>query len=424
VRSRLHRRIFAWFGASIFVTGLVTLGAMSALGALHSTRAWPDGTRAFLADRFARVWDDPAEAQALAAELRRDFGVAVATVGPSGAPIVVEGPRCARPILRLPVARGGAELGVVELCHDRRPPAPIAHLAAVLGVAGLVLWGASGAIARRLARPLAELARVAGEIGAGRTSARVRFACRDHRVDDEVSVLAAAMNDMAERIERQLGDQRELLAAVSHEIRTPLARIRLLVELARDGAPVDKTLDDLDREVVEIDALVGELLASSRLDFTALAASPLDAAEVARRALERAGLDPGLLRAPAGPVPVSADPTLLARALANLLDNAAKYGGGAEVLRVERRDDAVAFEVDDRGAGLGEGEEERVFQPFYRRTSPTSGEDRGSLGLGLALVRRIAEAHGGRAYALNREGGGARVGFEIADAPGPASGTA
>jgi signal transduction histidine kinase len=418
VRSRLHRRIFVWFGASIFVTGLTVLFATSALGPPGFARAWSDGARAFVADRFERAWDRPAEREALALELARDFDVSVTVVDAGGAPLVAAGRRCDHPPFSTPIVRDGRALGAVELCPVRHPRGSLERLALVLGLAGLVLWGASGVIARRLSRPLAELVRVAGEIGAGRTSSRVRFGCHDRHVAGEVAVLAAAMNDMAERIERQLADQRELLAGVSHEIRTPLARIRLLVELARDGASGPKTLDDLDREVVEIDALVGELLASSRLDFSALSPAELDAVEVARRALERAGVGAEALRAPSERVPLRADPTLLARALSNLLGNAKKHGGGVETLRVEARPGAVAFEVEDGGAGLGPGEEERVFQPFYRRAraadAPAAAEDRGSRGLGLALVKRIAEAHGGRAYAENRAEGGARVGFQIA----------
>ena len=102
-----------------------------------------------------------------------------------------------------------------------------------------------------------------------------------------------------------------------------------------------------------------------------------------------------------------ADATLLGRALANLIDNAKKHGGGVEALRVRRADGKVSIEVEDGGEGFAEGDEGRVFEPFFRRS------ENGSLGLGLALVKRIAEAHGGRAYAANREGGGAKVGMEL-----------
>lgn len=278
----------------------------------------------------------------------------------------------------------------------------------------VILWAASGFIARRLARPFGDIAHVAREIGGGNLAARMNLSCDSA---DEVGVLAEAINDMASRIERQLADQRVLLAAVSHELRTPLGHLRVLLELIRENGADAKALADMEREIVEIDTLVGELLASSRLDFSALSLRPLDAGELGRAALERAGLDPGLLELPAGAdVGLSADATLVGRALANLLENARRHGGGAVALRISVAPDAITFEVDDAGSGIAADAAEKVFEPFYR------GDDRGNLGLGLALVKRIAEAHGGRAHAGPRPGGGARVGFVLPRAtPGPSA---
>jgi signal transduction histidine kinase len=189
--------------------------------------------------------------------------------------------------------------------------------------------------------------------------------------------------------------------------------VRLLAELLRDGASKPELLDQIDREVQEMDALVGELLAGARLDFSALTLSPVKPVDLVRQALERAGLaGAGLLADDAEAPTVLADPTLVGRAIANLLDNAARHGRGARQVRVVTRDHAVAFEVDDAGPGFPPGEEQRVFRPFY--APPGRPRDARSLGLGLALVERIAEAHGGRAWAENLPGGGARVGFEIA----------
>jgi len=216
---------------------------------------------------------------------------------------------------------------------------------------------------------------------------------------------------MAVQLERKLTEQRELLAAVSHELRTPLARIRLLVEIARQSRPTPATLDDIEREAIEIDTLVGELLASARLEFQAVTRKPLEAGETARRAIERAGEDAGKLALPAAPLPFVADPTLVARALANLIDNARKHGGGLDGMAVRGGDGTVVFEIRDRGPGFAAGDEERVFDRFYRGNGDAGHH--GSLGLGLALVRRIAVAHGGRAAASNRSDGGARVTLEL-----------
>jgi signal transduction histidine kinase len=138
---------------------------------------------------------------------------------------------------------------------------------------------------------------------------------------------------------------------------------------------------------------------------------------VARRALERAGEDAGKLALPAVPLPFVADPTLIARALANLIDNARKHGGGLAGIAVRGAPAAgegngtVVFEVTDRGPGFAPGDETRVFDRFYRGNGDAGHH--GSLGLGLALVRRIAVAHGGRADAANRSDGGARVTLEL-----------
>jgi two-component system OmpR family sensor kinase len=288
----------------------------------------------------------------------------------------------------------------------------------LFGFPALLLWTAAGRIARRISRPIYQLTRAAQELGQGNLAARASLGPESV---DEIGVLSAAFNDMAVRLERQLTEQRELLAAVSHELRTPLARIRLLVEIARqsngtpaNGTPANvapATLDDIEREAIEIDTLVGELLASARLEFQAVTRKPLEAGEAARRALERAGEDAAKLALPAAPLPFVADPTLIARALANLIDNARKHGGGLDRVAVRGGDGTVVFEVSDRGAGFAPGDETRVFDRFYRGNGDAGHH--GSLGLGLALVRRIALAHGGRADAGNRPEGGARVALEL-----------
>jgi two-component system OmpR family sensor kinase len=296
-----------------------------------------------------------------------------------------------------------------SLVHRMVGRAPGHRLLAMLAVA-CVLWMISGKIARRLARPLMELLRVTEEIGAGRLSARAEL---PHWQMGEVAYLATAINDMAARIEKQVGDQRELLAGVSHEIRTPLARMRVLLELGRSRGGDPKTFDELEREVVEVDALVGQLLASARLDFADLTVRTLDAVDVARRALERAGVADieVLVVEPAGATPTptcEGDATLLARALANLLENARRHAGGVTRLGVRSpRAGVVVFDVEDAGPGF-----------------PTDGEKReraeGSLGLGLVLVRRIADVHRGSVTIANRAEGGARVSLEVTNPQSPA----
>jgi signal transduction histidine kinase len=266
-------------------------------------------------------------------------------------------------------------------------------------VAGMVSW--------RLTRPLIAVVKAARDIGDGKLDTRIKARGRG-----EMKVLASAINDMAARIEQQIKDQRQLLAAVSHELRTPLGHMRVLVETARESKNL-KVLEELDREVITIDDLVGRLLAQSRLEFGNLDRRDVDLGELIADVAHSASIEPDKIEA-IGDVHAKVDPTLVRRALANLIDNARVHGGGAIAVRATRRGDQIAIEVDDVGPGVPKDRRADAFRAFV----PSSG---GGLGLGLALVSRIAVAHDGGAWIDDRPGGGARVGFTVSVAPPPAS---
>jgi signal transduction histidine kinase len=276
-------------------------------------------------------------------------------------------------------------------------------------VALFVLSTMSGMIAFRLTRPLIMVIRVAQDIGDGKLDTRLDV--DSHR--GETRLLAIAINEMAERIQQQLKDQRQLLAAVSHELRTPLGHMRVLIDTARDTKD-PKPLAELESEVLVLDDLVGRLLASSRLEFGNLDCRPLDLGELVTDIATSAGVAPEAIEA-IGDVRASIDPTLVRRAVANLLDNARVHGGGAVAVRIERRAGQVAIEVDDAGPGVPADRRADAFRAFVPSRA-------GGLGLGLALVSRIAVAHNGGAWITDRPGGGARVGLTVELAPRPAAG--
>lgn len=401
--KRLRRRILFGFG------GAILLSVMTAviIGRVMYDGEWGESRRrmeSFASDELARVWDDPVARDGLVGRLSETFQVRMTLTDTQGGIIVSRGENCTSHAWKLAIARDGHPLGQAEVCAPKHP-ASGAPFALPFIVACLALWGAAGVIARRLTRPLDQLVRVTQEIGAGKYDARAPIDCR---TPDEVSLLGESINDMAARIERQIKEQKMLLAAVSHELRTPLGHLRILTEIAREKGSTDaKTLDDMESEIKEVDDLVGELLARSRLDFSSLTERPLEASELAARAIERAGLSADRLQVVSGPHAIRGDPTLILRALANLIDNAIRHGGGLERLVVKNSDGVVAFAAEDRGPGIPKGEEMRVFEAFYRR------DESGTLGLGLALVDRIARAHKGRATAENRPDGGARVALVV-----------
>ncbi len=267
----------------------------------------------------------------------------------------------------------------------------------------------SGGIAWYLTRPLLLVVRAARDLGDGKLDQRIPL-----RGGDEISFLAAALNDMADRIAEKLREQRTLLAAVSHELRTPLGHMRILIETARERGQAEAALSQLEREVTELDRLVARLLASSRLEFGQLEGSPVALGELVAEVALSHGVEAEAIEVEGEPT-LRIEPTLVRRAVANLIENAERHGQGAVAVRVHGSPEQVTIEVDDAGPGVGPERRADAFSTFV----PSSG---GGLGLGLALVQRIALAHGGEAWISDRPGGGARVGFSLRDLPAKADG--
>jgi signal transduction histidine kinase len=398
---RLHHQLFAWLALSILsavgMSGLV-------LSLFMDPERAPFGTRLgqisqFVGQQFAERWFDEGARSALARDAARAFGATLTLSDASGNRLLETGAgKCRGQSFGVDVRRDGELLGRVDACTSGYGHFRVGVALSVLSTVCLVLWTAAALLARRITRPLSLLIDTTREIGSGNLSARVRLG---RHQQGELRLLAESVNDMAQRIERQMKDQRELLAAVSHEVRSPLARLRLGAEILRTDPSNTRALDSIEVEVVELDGLVGDLLASSRLDFETLSPRQVALGDIVRQVLSRHQLPVTLLDDRSAGASARVDPTLISRALDNLFDNAVRHGNGVASCSVHASSSGTwVFEVRDRGPGFADGELDKVFEAFYRGPAATAGGS-GSLGLGLSLVRRIARAHGGDAWAAN-----------------------
>jgi signal transduction histidine kinase len=252
-------------------------------------------------------------------------------------------------------------------------------------------------VVRRITRRLEALQVGVDELGEGDLGARVEVEGKD-----EVARLAGSFNRAAARIEQLVGSQKNLLASVSHELRTPLARLRVAIELL-SGEERPELRQRIERDIGELDALIGELLLASRLDAS-VELETRDEVDLLALLAEEAVHTGAEVSGEA--VALRGDPRMLRRLVRNLLENARRYGAGSPVEARVTRDQGggARLQVEDRGPGVPEAERERIFEPFYRSASSAAGKP--GTGLGLALVRQIARRHGGEARCLARPEGG------------------
>lgn len=277
------------------------------------------------------------------------------------------------------------------------------RLALLLVAVLLAVAVASLPLARSIAKPLEEVVDVTRAFGRGDLSARARVAR-----SDDIGDLALAFNDMAERLETVIRAEKEMLANISHELRTPLARIRVVLETAQENpARAQRLLGEIAYDLADLGRLVEDVMAAVRLDLGAVSFSnaalpvklePTDVAAVARGAGERfRQAHPARelqVQVADGLAPVAGDARLLRRLVDNLLDNAGKYSEPTTALhlRARARDGRIEVEVEDHGEGIRADDLPHVWTPFFRADRSRSRAT-GGVGLGLALARRIADAH-------------------------------
>jgi two-component system, OmpR family, sensor histidine kinase RstB len=233
---------------------------------------------------------------------------------------------------------------------------------------------------------------------------------------DAIGSLERHFNVMADQVQTLLGSHHQLVQAVAHEIRTPLSRVSFGLEmmaLATTDEERARREGEVREELEELDELVGELLTFTRYDA---GTAELLTAEVDVRAAvdEQLGrLDPERedVALVADEVPAdllaTAHPRSFRRVLRNLMANAQRFASSQVTIRAHTDGDTVVLTVDDDGPGISEADRARIFEPFAR-LDDSRDRATGGVGLGLAIVRRILEAHGGSVRIEDAPGGGAR----------------
>ena len=295
---------------------------------------------------------------------------------------------------------------------DLPVPGP-GRLALRLALVAIVVAPISFWAARKLSAPLAAFAEAAEKLGIDSGAPPLR-----EQGPRELRTATRAFNRMQERLKRFIDDRTRMLAAMSHDLRTPLTRLRLRAEFVEDPEQQQKMLAELD----EMTAMIDGTLAFAREDAKREDARRLDLGElVASVCDDAADANEDVTFEPAPRCEIFGRPIALRRAIANVVDNAIKYAGGARV-RVAARGAEFAVEIDDDGPGIPEHERERVFAPFYRIETSRSRET-GGTGLGLAVARSIVHAHGGDIRLAGRAGGGLRVTIFVPALPRPQNDT-
>jgi signal transduction histidine kinase len=282
-----------------------------------------------------------------------------------------------------------------------------------VALAGILALVMVQLLARGMTSPLREMANAAAAMARGEYERRVTATSRD-----EVGELARAFNAMAAELAEVDRVRRDLVANVSHELRTPITALRAGLENLVDGVePSDPaTLRTMLDQVERLGRLVAQLLDLSKLESGAV---PLNRERFAVKPMLDQAVREAKLHAPptlslevdadAG-LEAHADPERVHQVIANLLENAVRHSPAGGIVRVSAFPQAggVRIEVADQGAGVAEGEEERIFERFYRADAARARSEGGS-GLGLAIARWIVDMHGGTITASAAEPAGCRM---------------
>ena len=291
------------------------------------------------------------------------------------------------------------EDGTTAVFDVNVPQEPLSRFEALVPLILLVMlvcFSLTGFLVRMTTGSLDRLARAADAIGRNPQDAPLADSG-----PSEIHRVITAFNRMQERVRSYLVERGRLLTAISHDLKTPITRLRLRAEMLSDGEIRARMLRDLE----EMQTMVGTTLDFFRTTANDAQRQPVDVGALIESVCEdRRQLGQALSLRGTALGPYRADPQALRRCLENLIENAVRYGGGAEI---ELRDtpERLRIAVADRGPGIPEAELERVFEPFYRLDA-SRNMDSGGTGLGLSIARNIARWHGGDVTLRNGNGGG------------------
>ena len=284
--------------------------------------------------------------------------------------------------------------------------------------------GAAGVLlvllfSRRMLRSIGNLTAAARRLGSGDLSSRVAVRGRD-----EVAELGHAFNSMADALQESERQRRNMVSDVAHELRTPLANIQGHVEAMQDGllAPDSENLDTVHRQTLYLNRLVNDLRLLAETEARELrleleSQSVVDIlSRVAASFRPRAEAQSVRLQVnlPRELPPLNLDRLRIEQVAANLIDNAIRHTppGGTVVVSAAQHNAGVRVAVADTGPGIPPDALPRVFDRLYR-VDPSRDRATGGSGLGLTIVRRLVEAHGGTVWAESEPGAGSRFGFDL-----------
>jgi signal transduction histidine kinase len=272
-------------------------------------------------------------------------------------------------------------------------------LSPILIVIGLLsVW-----TARRLAAPIRDFARAAETLGVDMTAPPLAV-----RGPHELRNAIRAFNLMQERLRRFLNDRTQMLAAISHDLRAPLARLRLRAEFVEDTEQQRKMFGDLQAMNAMIDTTLAFAADDARQEPRRLVDLGVLVEDVCEDATDAGG---SVSCVGSRGIEITCRPSTIRRAVTNLIDNAVKYAGAAQV-RIVREQSRIAIVIDDDGPGIPPEEQDKVFAPFYR-LDPARDPEKAGVGLGLSVARTIARQHGGDVTLANRDDGGLSVRLEL-----------